>query len=104
MYNNRTNIKIKLDDKVLDKINQVDSVVESVDKLYDDFDKYEAHINKEMDDYEEKINDEIDTYEARVDDKIEDIDNRKQDTLIAGDYIRIEDSPEGPVISSIGGT
>ena len=127
MYNNRTNIKIKLDDKVLEKVNQVDAAVAAVDKLYDDFDIFEDQVNTEvsrfedqvntevdrfenqitteLDQYEDHINAEIDQYEERVDGKIEDIDNRKQDTLIAGNYITIDKDSEGrPVISSIGGT
>ena len=127
MYNNRTNIKIKLDDKVLEKVNQVDAAVAAVDKLYDDFDIFEDQVNTEvsrfedqvntevdrfenqitteLDQYEDHINAEIDQYEERVDGKIEDIDSRKQDTLIAGNYITIDKDSEGrPVISSIGGT
>lgn len=104
MYNNRTNIKIKLDDKVLEKVNKVDKAVEDVAQLYEDFDAYKNQVDMEVNSFEQSIDNKVEEFENDVNEEINNIDNKKQDKLIAGDYIRIDESSEGPIISSIGGT
>ena len=101
MRSDKANIKIKLDDSILQKINSVDKAVANVEEVHKDVNEFNQTINEKMRNLSWDLSYKVSMLDKDVTSKIKDIDEVKQDKLVAGDHISID--PETNVISSIGG-